>query len=76
MFMPFQVLGIWVRGLLSLALLALGIGLLRQWYLDRTWVETIPAERAAVTGPADSGTRPEGEAENPSCVVSIPRSSA
>ena len=30
--MPFQILGIWFRGLLSIALLGAGIYLLRQWY--------------------------------------------
>ena len=60
MFMPFQVLGIWVRGLLSVVVLALGIGLLRQWYLERTWVEQVPADRAggANSSPANPGRRP------------------
>lgn len=35
MFMPFQVLGIWFRGLLSLALVAGGIALLSLWYSNR-----------------------------------------
>ncbi|MCW2750684.1 MAG: hypothetical protein JWR83_1794, partial [Aeromicrobium sp.] len=30
--MPFQILGIWIRGLLSILLLALGPYLLYQWY--------------------------------------------
>lgn len=32
MMMPFQVLGIWLRGLLSIALLGLGVYLLKEWY--------------------------------------------
>lgn len=35
-FMPFQVLGIWLRGLLSLALIGLGAFLLKEWYEHRT----------------------------------------
>jgi pimeloyl-ACP methyl ester carboxylesterase len=31
-FMPFQIVGVWIRGLLSIALLALGPYLLYQWY--------------------------------------------
>jgi hypothetical protein len=30
--MPFQILGIWFRGLLSIAILAGGIYLLQRWY--------------------------------------------
>jgi len=33
-FMPFNILGMWFRGLLSIAILAGGIYLLRQWYED------------------------------------------
>lgn len=35
-FMPFQILGIWFRGLLSIAILAGGIYLLKEWY-DDSW---------------------------------------
>ena len=37
LFMPFQVLGVWLRGLLAIFLIAAGIYLLRDWY-ERTQV--------------------------------------
>ncbi len=50
--MPFQVLGIWLRGLLALALLGLGIFLLERWYTHRH-VEVIePVPGAATRDPA------------------------
>ena len=39
-FMPFQILGVWIRGLLSILLLALGPYLLYQWYERAHVVET------------------------------------
>ncbi len=45
-FLPFQILGIWFRGLLGLALLGLGIYLLKQWYDEpNTVVVQAPAVR-------------------------------
>jgi pimeloyl-ACP methyl ester carboxylesterase len=45
LFMPFQVLGIWLRDLLTLSLLGLGIFLLTRWYDHREIIisEPIPA---------------------------------
>ena len=43
LFMPFQVLGIWMRGLLALALLAVGTTLLACWYNHRETVVRVPA---------------------------------
>jgi pimeloyl-ACP methyl ester carboxylesterase len=40
-FMPFAILGIWLRGLLSLALIGLGIYLVREWY-EETQVRRVP----------------------------------
>ncbi len=51
-FMPFNILGIWFKGLLSVAILAGGIYLLRQWYKDAHVIE--PA-RARAT---DDATEP------------------
>lgn len=44
-FMPFQILGIWLRGLLALLLLSGGAYLLREWYVHRSYdvVEPAPA---------------------------------
>lgn len=40
-FLPFQILGIWFRGLLSVAILAGGIGLLRWWHVDSLRTEVV-----------------------------------
>jgi pimeloyl-ACP methyl ester carboxylesterase len=43
-FMPFNILGIWFRGLLSIAILVGGIYLLKEWYDDSRYIEVeIPA---------------------------------
>ena len=47
LFMPFNVLGIWIRGLFALALLGGGIYLLAQWYQHR---ETVVIEPTDGTG--------------------------
>ncbi len=46
-FMPFNILGMWFRGLLSLVILAGGIYLLYRWYDDSHVVEraTVPVEK-------------------------------
>ena len=43
MFMPFQVLGMWIRGLLALVFVGLGIFLLVLWYgnRERTIIEPV-----------------------------------
>ncbi len=55
MFLPFQVLGAWLRGLLSLLLLGLGISLLGLWY---TYRDAGQSERVVVTTPEPEPTRP------------------
>ena len=40
-FMPFNILGIWLRGLLSIAILAGGLYFLKQWYDDSHVVESV-----------------------------------
>lgn len=47
MFMPFQILGVWLRGLLSLALLLAGVFLIYEWYA---------AQREPVAGLATNDT--------------------
>ena len=60
-FLPFNILGIWFRGLLSIAILAGGIYLLKSWYDDSHVVEVAaPAVEPVTPGPGDvaSGGRP------------------
>ena len=40
-FMPFNILGMWFRGLLSIAILAGGIYFLKRWYDDSHVVEVV-----------------------------------
>ena len=47
-FMPFQILGLWFRGLLSVAILVGGIYLLRRWYDESHVVEVGSGAPAAV----------------------------
>ena len=54
-FMPFQVLGIWLRGFLALLLLGAGVYLLSRWYDERT--EFVAA--AGATERADTGSQVE-----------------
>lgn len=42
LFMPFQILGIWLRGLIALLVLGLGAGLLYEWYDNRTIFVRVP----------------------------------
>lgn len=58
-FMPFQVLGVWLRGLLSLILLGGAIYLLTEWYNHRYLYirETAPPVRTE--NQPDGGSRPE-----------------
>jgi pimeloyl-ACP methyl ester carboxylesterase len=55
LFMPFNILGIWIRGLLSIAILAGGIYLLSRWYDDSHATEVI--EEPAATAPSDAVRR-------------------
>ena len=59
-FMPFSILGIWMRGLLSLAILAGGLYLLSRWYQTSHVVERIPPVAAGAD--ADRDGRPEAAA--------------
>ncbi len=55
LFMPFQILGVWLRGLLALALLAGGVTLLGLWYTHRETVVTEPVPpRADEARPAEA----------------------
>src|SRR5689334_10572087 len=62
-FMPFNVLGMWLRGLLSIVILAGGIYLLYRWYDDSRVVEptTVSGEKAEKR--VDDG--PPGEDHRP-----------
>jgi pimeloyl-ACP methyl ester carboxylesterase len=51
-FMPFNILGLWFRGLLSIAILAGGIYLLSRWYHDSHVTEVI--EEPVATAPSDA----------------------
>ena len=57
-FMPFNILGIWFRGLLSIAILAGGIYLLKRWY-DESYVVEAPAP--AVANEAPNRVAPPGD---------------
>ena len=51
-FMPFSILGIWFRGLLSIAILAGGMYLLSRWYDDSHATAVI--EESVATAPSDA----------------------
>jgi pimeloyl-ACP methyl ester carboxylesterase len=53
-FMPFQIVGVWLRGLLAIAVLAAGIFLLRDWWQHRYTYVIEPAEREIVVIEADA----------------------
>jgi pimeloyl-ACP methyl ester carboxylesterase len=62
-FMPFNILGIWLRGLLSLAIPILAVLCLKWWY-DDSWVdERVVVVRSAVVRPAvvRAGAGPSGK---------------
>lgn len=66
MFMPFQVLGIWLRGLFALLLLAVGIFLFARWYSLREQVVVVsvpPASIAAEDNPERNGSTPAQQEE-------------
>ena len=52
-FMPFNILGIWLRGLLSIAILAGGIYLLKRWYDESQVVEVVQATPVAAESTRD-----------------------
>jgi pimeloyl-ACP methyl ester carboxylesterase len=54
-FMPFNILGIWFRGLLSIAIIAAGIYLLKRWH-DESYV-VVPVEKTVVID--DQGRHPD-----------------
>jgi pimeloyl-ACP methyl ester carboxylesterase len=54
-FMPFNIIGIWFRGLLSIAILTGGIYLLSRWYADSH--ATLVIEEPVVAAPSDSVRR-------------------
>ena len=64
MMLPFQVLGVWLRGLFALVLLAAGVFLLAQWYTHRhSYVVEVqsptPGERAQTSPPSGPPVRRE-----------------
>jgi pimeloyl-ACP methyl ester carboxylesterase len=52
LFMPFNIIGIWFRGLLSIAIVAGGLYLLSRWYEHSRAIEVM--EERAVTAPRDA----------------------
>lgn len=62
--MPFQILGIWLRGVLALVLLGAGISLLRQWYTHRyiDVIEPGPVTVLPRETPSQRTAAPEQEA--------------
>jgi len=64
-FMPFDILGIWLRGLLSIAILAGAVTLLRSWREHSyTWVPDRPAVTEARPGAPDrADPAPENRAD-------------
>ena len=66
MLMPFNILGLWLRGLFSIAILAGGIYLLTRWYDDAHVVESATAPAAVGApreGPRSGDVRRPGAAE-------------
>lgn len=61
MFMPFQVLGLWVRGLLSLVVLGLCILLFAQWYNHREQIIVEPVVAAPNRRVLEDETAPKSE---------------
>jgi len=57
MFMPTQILWLWLRGLLSIALIAGGIWLLAEWYQRRERIVEEPAPAFAVGENRDARPR-------------------
>ncbi len=64
-FMPFNILGIWFRGLLSIAILAGGIYLLTRWYDESHVVEGRDQAIASETAPAREGVARDRDRQTP-----------
>lgn len=67
-FMPFHILGMWFRGLLSIAIVAGGIYLLYRWYDDSHVVERAPVSAAAASV-EDVRTDEDGRSASTTVVV-------
>jgi pimeloyl-ACP methyl ester carboxylesterase len=70
-FMPFQILGMWFRGLLSIAILAGGIYLLSRWYDESHVVEYTLDPAATVNQPREE-VGPDGVRRPRSADVAVP----
>src|SRR4051812_47371242 len=69
-FMPFSILGVWLRGLLSIAIIAGGVALLRAWYVDsQTW-RLVRVVDAAPARPAPEADR-EGNSDRAAAAVKV-----
>jgi pimeloyl-ACP methyl ester carboxylesterase len=60
-FMPFNILGIWLRGWLSIAIIAGGIYLLKRWYDDSHVIERAPI----AAGPVADENESDGKHSRP-----------
>jgi pimeloyl-ACP methyl ester carboxylesterase len=60
-FMPFAIIGIWLRGLLAIALIGLGVYLVREWY-EETQVRPRPVVVVAGDDRRDTDAPRDGEA--------------
>ena len=66
-FMPFQILGIWLRGLLAFILLGVGLYLLGEWYTHRKVFIPEPGPAARTESPpGDQDRGPARQGANPS----------
>ena len=71
-FMPFNILGIWFRGLLSIAILAGGIYLLKSWYDDSHVIEVAtPAVEPAPPDRGDLGAEGRRAGQTPEAVGAV-----
>lgn len=70
-FMPFNILGMWFRGLLSVAILAGGLYLLNRWYDDSHIIEHVPVTSTNPDARAED-VRP-GEERRPTTVSVVER---
>jgi pimeloyl-ACP methyl ester carboxylesterase len=70
-FMPFNILGIWFRGLLSIVILAGGICLLYRWYDDSHVFESPPVSATTAEAPAKD-VRTDEDGRPASMSVALP----
>jgi len=68
--MPFQILGIWLRGLLSLAIIGAGVYLLREWNEHRHVAVAVAVAEPARDGGANAPAA--GQAREPGRIVTVP----